>query len=177
MRSGRPFTSFTTCLPTTSPPNGGKVFPVVELRRTRGTAAGILDGAYLRSFGVMHIPTELWRAMQRFSAGVELALVIEWTRLIKDYSKRQGQLLDEGSIAAAMMWSDPDRGVGFTKRAALARLEEGRPLACVWTGRMLRSADTQQTVRSAVKKWPKRTFGFMAALGRSLIDSCMVDTP
>ena len=118
-------------------PNGGVVFPVTKLRRAPGKSAAILDGAFFRSFGSMLVPTELWRAMQRFSVWVEPALVIEWSRLMKEAAGRQGQNLDEGVMAAALTWSDPDRGVGFTKRVALARLEEGRPLACVWTGRML----------------------------------------
>lgn len=101
--------------------------------------ASVLDGAYLRGFGTMRVPTELWRAMQRFAAWVEPALVIEWTRLMRSYATGHGRALDEGGIAAAVTWSDPDRDVGLARRAALGMLDSGRPLACVcvWTGRRL----------------------------------------
>src|SRR5918998_411149 len=74
-------------------PNGGPVLPVERGRPGSAPAALLLDAAYLRSFGEMRVPTHLWRAMRRFAAWVEPALIAEWARLMGDYARRQGGTL------------------------------------------------------------------------------------
>lgn len=118
-------------------PGGGRVLPV-ERGRARAPAGEIvLDAACLRSFGSMLVPRDLWQAMQRYAVWVEPAQVAEWMRLIRGYAERQGRPLDEGRLAAAINWSDPDRDVSLSRAIALRRIEEGESVRCVWTGTRL----------------------------------------
>ena len=118
-------------------PNGGPVLPVERGRPGAAPDAVLLDAAYLRSFGEIRMPTHLWRAMRRFAAWVEPALVAEWARLMGDYARRQGRALDAGAAAAAMAWSDPERDVAVPRRIALRMVEGGGALHCAWTDRAL----------------------------------------
>lgn len=111
------------------------------LRATKGQAGRapdsvLLDEAYLRRFGEIRVPLHLWRALARYDAWIEPALVAEWTRLMTGYAERQGRVLDPGTVARAMEWSEPSRDVGLARRIALERLDR-RPLYCVWTGKRL----------------------------------------
>ncbi|MFC7556575.1 hypothetical protein ACFQU7_36665 [Pseudoroseomonas wenyumeiae] len=117
-------------------PNGGPILPVERGRPGAAPGALLIDAAYLQSFGSLRVPLHLWRALQRFSAWVEPALVAEWTRLMADYARRKGQALDQGQAAQAMVWSEPERDVALPRRIALRQLQ-ARPLHCVWTGRTL----------------------------------------
>jgi SAM-dependent methyltransferase len=121
-------------------PNGGPVLPVQRERAGAAPDAVLLDADYLRRFGEMRVPAHLWRAMQRFSAWVEPALVAEWMRLMGDYARRQGRAFDTAAASAAMAWSDPERDVTVPRRLALRLVEGGRPLHCAWTGRALSAA-------------------------------------
>ncbi|MBD0273279.1 MAG: class I SAM-dependent methyltransferase, partial [Acetobacteraceae bacterium] len=78
----------------TTYPNGGPVLPVERRRPGAAPDALLLDAAYLRGFGVMRVPAHLWRALRRFAAWVEPALVAEWVRLMGDYARKQGRALD-----------------------------------------------------------------------------------
>ncbi|PWC26589.1 class I SAM-dependent methyltransferase [Teichococcus aestuarii] len=121
-------------------PQGGPILPVQRSRPGSAPEALLLDGAYLRSFGSVRVPLHLWRALQRFAAWVEPALVAEWTRLMGDYARRMAQVFDTGAAAAAMRWAEPERDVALSRRLALGLLESGAPLRCAWTGRALVSA-------------------------------------
>jgi hypothetical protein len=59
-----------------------------------------------------------------FAVWVEPALVAEWCRLMRVYAGRQERTLDEGVLAAAMTWFEPDRGVVLPR----ARAEEIAPM-------------------------------------------------
>ena len=118
-------------------PGGGRILPVERGRARAPSGEVVLEAGYLGSFGSMLVPRDLWRAMQRFTVWVEPALMAEWARLMRSYAARQGRTLEEARIAAAMTWSDPDRDVGVARAIALRRMEEGRDVRCVWTGRRL----------------------------------------
>jgi SAM-dependent methyltransferase len=118
-------------------PNGGPILPVARGRLGGAPSALLIDAGYLRSFGTLRVPLHLWRALQRFTAWVEPALIAEWTRLMADYARRRGQALDQGQAAQAMLWSEPERDVALPRRIALRQLQMGRPLHCVWTGKAL----------------------------------------
>lgn len=98
-----------------------------------------MDEVYLSGFGELLVPRHLWRALRRFDAWIEPALIAEWVRLMKGYAARQGRRLADGAIARAMTWSDPSRDVRIARERAL-RLMEREPLRCVWTGRPLSPA-------------------------------------
>jgi hypothetical protein len=95
-----------------------------------------LDATYLASFGALLVPRDVWRAMQRYSAWIEPSIVAEWMRLIKGYALRMGRTLDDGIIAAAMTWVEPDRDVAIARSRALSLLDEDS-LYCVWSGQRL----------------------------------------
>jgi SAM-dependent methyltransferase len=117
----------------------GSSEPILPTRRGRlspGASAVRLDAAYLWAFGEITVPLHLWRALARFDAWIEPALIAEWVRVMEGYAEGQGRRLDPGVVARAMIWADPRRDVGFARRRALALLDE-RGLYCVWTGRKL----------------------------------------
>lgn len=118
-------------------PNGGPILPVRRGRLPPCPDVLILNAAYLAAFGEMRVPRDLWRALQRFAAWVEPALMSEWARLMRAYAERQGRVLEEGRLAAAMTWADPVRDVSLPRRIALSALERGQAVHCVWTGRRL----------------------------------------
>lgn len=92
-------------------PRGGPVLPVTRGRSAVPNAKMTLNGVTLWSFGAMRVPRNLWRAMQRYAAWIEPALIAEWVRLMRGYAASQGRVLDEGHIAAAMTRADPARDV------------------------------------------------------------------
>ena len=120
-------------------PKGGVVFPVEPWRKFRAPSTITLDEGYLSSFGVLAMPLNLWKALQRFDAWIDPALVAEWKRLMQGYALSQGRQLPEPAVGQAMTWSDPARDVRIARERALHLLGEG-PLHCVWSGRILNAA-------------------------------------
>ena len=118
-------------------PNGGPVLPTARRRAPRIQGELVLDAETLAGFGTIALPRTLWRAMGRFAAWVEPALIAEWMRLMRDYAIRQDRVLDEGAMAAAMTWAEPARDVALPRERALALLGHGEALHCVWSGRKL----------------------------------------
>ena len=95
-----------------------------------------LDERYLRSFGDIFVPIHIWRALSRYDAWIEPALIGEWIRLMKSYAEAQGQNLNLEAMYMAMEWSDPNRDVSTIRKIALELLDKKR-LSCVWTGKDL----------------------------------------
>ena len=122
-------------------PGGGRILGTTRTRAARPPGSLTLDGATLAAFGSMRVPKHLWTALQRFAAWIEPALMSEWTRLMQGYATSQGRLLDVGIMATAMTWADPARDVALPRARALALLEAGQVLHCVWSGKRL-SADS-----------------------------------
>jgi SAM-dependent methyltransferase len=118
-------------------PNGGPVLPTIRRRAVGLHGEIVLDADFLAGFGTLDVPRELWRAVGRFAAWIEPALVAEWCRLMRAYAGRQERTLDEGVLAAAMTWSEPSRGVALPRERALSLIESGSGLRCVWSGRGL----------------------------------------
>lgn len=121
-------------------PNGGPVLPAARRLAPRAAGEVVLDAGFLAGFGEIQVPRELWRALGRFAAWVEPALVAEWLRLMRGYAARQGRTLDEGVLGVAMTWSEPSREVAPARERALALLDAGEALHCVWSGRRLEAA-------------------------------------
>src|SRR5215469_12390097 len=53
---------------------------------------------------------------------------------------KQGRVLDNDKVAAAMAWVDPARDVSLPRAIALRALDQGRTVRCVWTGERLQQA-------------------------------------
>ena len=121
-------------------PNGGPVLPTTRRRAPRVRGELVLDAEVLVDFGTLALPRTLWRAMGRFAAWVEPALIAEWMRLMRDYAARQERVLDEGAMAAAMTWAEPARDVALPRERAPSLLRHGEALHCVWSGRKLTAA-------------------------------------
>jgi SAM-dependent methyltransferase len=117
-------------------PNGGPVFPTQYAAPGQLPQEVRLEEVYLSSFGEMRIPRHLWRALQRFDAWIEPALIAEWIRLMKVYAGRQDRKLSEARIGQAMTWSDPKRDVSIASRRAKMLIEKSS-LRCVWSDRKL----------------------------------------
>jgi SAM-dependent methyltransferase len=109
-------------------PNGRPVMEAATGRAGRAPSSLVIDEAYLRRFGELLVPVNLWRALSRFDAWIEPAIVAEWIRLMHDYALRQGRKLDEATIAQAMHWSAPERVVSEARQRAIAVIESGQPL-------------------------------------------------
>ena len=118
----------------TYPGSTRPVLPVTKARNAAPPEGITLEAARLWSYGEMRVPGELWRALQRFAVWVEPSLIAEWIRLMRGYADRQGQRLDEGQVAAAMTWAQPERDVSASRAISLAMMQAGYPVRCVWTG-------------------------------------------
>jgi len=117
-------------------PGGGQVLPVKRIGRVPRPRTIRLDEPYLSGFGELHIPRNLWRALQRFDVWIEPALIAEWSRLMHVYAEAQRRRIPNGSLDRAMIWSEPNRDVGIAREQALLLIEE-KTLYCVWSGRAL----------------------------------------
>jgi HNH endonuclease len=100
------------------------------------------------------VPGELWRALQRFAVWVEPSLIAEWIRLMRGYADRQGRRLDEGWMAAAMTWADPERDVSASRAISLEMMRAGRPVRCVWTDADLSPANLDIDHAFPWTAWP-----------------------
>lgn len=115
---------------------GGQVFPVRKSLTPSRPMSIHLNQEYLFSFGEMLVPRHLWQTLQRFGAWIEPAIVAEWSRLIREYALRRGTQVDDGALAAAMTWEEPNRDVRLARERALEMSADGN-LYCVWSGRRL----------------------------------------
>jgi SAM-dependent methyltransferase len=118
-------------------PGGGRILETTRARSTRPSGGVVVDGTFLSAFGTMRVPRHLWTAMQRFAVWVEPALISEWARLMQGYAATQGRTVEAGAVAAAMTWSDPVRDVALPRTRALALMQIGAAVHCVWSGRQL----------------------------------------
>lgn len=118
-------------------PNGGQILMIRRFPRRASVSDIQVDRIYLSSFGEVEIPVDLWRAMQRFDAWIEPALMAEWVRVMKTYLLGQRRAIDEGLFGKSMAWSAPDRDVKFVRQHVEARMAAGDVIYCVWTERKL----------------------------------------
>ena len=69
------------------------VLPATRKTPARSPVRLLVDAAYLWSFGCLTVPIHLWRALSRFDAWIEPALVAEWQSVMQSYAQRQGRNL------------------------------------------------------------------------------------
>ncbi len=122
-------------------PGGGRILEATRVHARLAPGTLTLDAPTLASLGTLRVPRHLWTALGRLAAWVEPTLVAEWARLMGGYAASQGRPLEAGAVAAALTWSDPTRDVALPRARALALLEGGQAVHCVWSGRRL-AADT-----------------------------------
>lgn len=122
---------------TTYPGSDARVFAATA-RRARASTTLVLDRETLALFGNIIVPGHIWRAMQRMGAWIEPVLVAEWARLTRTYSDNKGLALPPGAVEAALAWTEPDRDVQMARKLALASMNLGNAVHCVWSGQRLR---------------------------------------
>ncbi len=148
-------------------PDGKPMLPVRRGPQIRASAPEVVTAAYLRSFGEMLVPWNIWQAVQRFAVWIEPALVEEWVRLMRRYAEGQGRILPRDSVAAAMIWSDPTRDVGVAKQRAGELLAAGN-LYCVWSGKRLSSRSLDLDHCFPWSAWPCSDLWNLMPANRSL---------
>ena len=121
---------------TTYPGSDARVFAATA-RRARVATSLVLDRETLALFGTIVVPGHIWRAMQRMGAWIEPVLIAEWTRLTRSYAGNQGIVMLPGVVEAALTWVEPDRDVQVARKLALASIDRGQIVSCVWSGRRL----------------------------------------
>lgn len=118
----------------TTYPDGRQILQANLRRSGRTPESLVIDEEYLRAFGDLVVPATLWRALTRFDAWIEPAIISEWQRLMHGYAQRQGRALEDVAVGRAMTWSSPERIVAEARTRALSILDSGQALHCVWTG-------------------------------------------
>jgi hypothetical protein len=124
---------------TTYPGSEARVFKATA-QRARASNSLLLDRDTLALFGSIVVPGHIWRAMQRMGAWIEPVLVAEWARLTRSYAEPKGLAIPPGIVETALTWVEPVRDVQVARKLALARMDSGEPLHCVWSGQRLRTS-------------------------------------
>lgn len=122
---------------TTYPGSDARVFAATA-RRAKASTTLVLDRETLALFGNIIVPGHIWRAMQRMGAWIEPVLVAEWARLTRTYADNKGMVVPPGAVEAALAWAEPDRDVQMARKLALASMDLGNAVHCVWSGQRLR---------------------------------------
>jgi hypothetical protein len=122
---------------TTYPGSDAPVFAATA-RRARASSTLVLDRETLALFGSIVVPGHIWRAMQRMAAWIEPVLVAEWARLTRTYAGNKGLVIPPGAVEGALTWVEPDRDVQVARKLALASMDRGNAVHCVWSGQRLR---------------------------------------
>ncbi|MCX8133032.1 MAG: methyltransferase domain-containing protein [Roseococcus sp.] len=122
-------------------PAGQPLFPTSLGRAPRPRGALRLEQAYLWAFGAMRVPLPVWRALQRYAAWIEPMLLAEWVRLTQRFAEGRNRSIPADAILSALRWLEPTRDTTTVRRLAEARLENGAPVLCVWSGKALRARE------------------------------------
>jgi hypothetical protein len=97
----------------------------------------VLDEACLRAFGDFIVPGAIWRTLVHLNVWIEPVLLGEWIALMQQYALRQGRALAYDTAARALAWLDPVRDTRLARERALALIEAGNAVRCVWSNQPL----------------------------------------
>ena len=97
----------------------------------------MIDEPFLRAFGEFLVPQHVWRSLCRLNVWIDPVLVSEWIALMQGYAGAQGRGFSHDSLAGALRWLDPERDTRLSRERAVALMDEGTRLSCVWTGARL----------------------------------------
>lgn len=114
-----------------------RVFGAHGTSARRVGATLTVDGSFLRSYGTLSVPGNVWRAMQRLGAWIEPVLVSEWARIINQYAERMSRNLVPGSVEALLAWQEPKRDTALARMIVDRMWASGEPVQCVWSGNEL----------------------------------------
>ena len=121
----------------------GSSKPIMRVRkRSPGKAPKeiVMDAKYLRSFGNIWIPLNVWQAMASYSIWIEPALYREWGRMIETFAERQDRTVCSKDLAQSMQREKPSRVVKEVRDRVFELMESGKRVRCVWTGKPVRKS-------------------------------------
>ena len=95
-----------------------------------------VDEAFLWSFGTFSVPVNLWRAMSRYAAWIEPAVLNEWIEMMRGYARRPDS---QDAHMAALRWLEPGHDTGLVRGLGRRLRDSGARLYCVWTRNRLKS--------------------------------------
>lgn len=109
---------------------------ITKRSRIRRVREFTLDESFLRSFGYMLIPRNLWQVMGRYATWIEPALLNEWTELMQGYEGANQRTWDEH--IKLLRWLDPEHDTRLVRNRVEELLNRNKPLYCLWSGRKLK---------------------------------------
>lgn len=121
---------------TTYPGGDEPIFPCVR-RRVQIVDTVRVDEAFLWSFGTFSVPVNLWRAMSRYAAWVEPAVLNEWIEIMRGYARCPDSW---DAHLKALRWLEPEHDTGLVRGLGRRLRESDARLYCVWTGNRIRGA-------------------------------------
>ena len=119
----------------------GTLKPIMRVKkRNPGKAPTeiVMDAKYLRSFGNIWVPLNVWQAMASYSVWIEPALYREWGRMIEIFAERQDRRVCPEDLAQSMRRAEPSRVVKEVRDRVFELMESGEKVLCVWTGTPVR---------------------------------------
>jgi SAM-dependent methyltransferase len=97
----------------------------------------VLDEPCLRALGDFIIPAAIWRTLVHLNVWIEPVLLGEWIALMQQYALRQARTLAYDALARALAWLDPVRDTRLARERAIALIETGTQVRCVWSNQRL----------------------------------------
>jgi SAM-dependent methyltransferase len=113
------------------------VFPTAYGAMPSRMATFAMTEDALWAYGTTRVPLPVWHALRRMSAWIEPMLVAEWARLTLGYAENAGRAVPIGDVLAALRWTEPQRETRLVRELTLRRIEAGKPVHCVWSGKAL----------------------------------------
>ena len=118
----------------------GRAEQVFRTKRTgvRVSAAAVsLDEPFLRAFGELTVPAQVYRTLARLNVWVEPVLLGEWIALMQQYAQGQGRHVQYDALKQALAWLDPVRDTRVARERALNLIAAGAQVRCIWSGKAL----------------------------------------
>ncbi len=118
------------------PGSSEPIFPCKRHGPVQTCSSVRLDEAFLWSLGTLSVPLNLWRAMGRYAAWIEPAVLGEWSEIMRGY-KSPASLETHMS---ALRWLEHKHDTEVVRELGKRLQQHGSPLFCVWTGSRLTQA-------------------------------------
>ncbi|MDO8908776.1 MAG: methyltransferase domain-containing protein [Pseudohongiella sp.] len=87
----------------------------------------------LQHFGSFRIPAQLWQTMSQYACWLEPAILNEWVKLMQSWRAEYSLSV----YSNVFQWIEADRDTSKVRNRFQQLQNEGKPLHCVWTEKML----------------------------------------
>ena len=110
-----------------------------KFKINNSTQIGLISDEYFKSFGVLNVPSYIWRAFCRYSTWIEPTIVSAWQSQSIKFAEYKKQNLDLYQLHHAMVWQDASAHDTHYVRANIMdpMLEDDTDVYCVWSGKKL----------------------------------------